>query len=204
MFADDLILITEASRVSARNCLLYLNLFQDLTAQRPNLHKSAIYIPSWCNKNLSNSISRILGISLGSFPFTYLGIPFSPKILLINQLQHIPHRVNNAIHSWNHSSISIAGKVTLLSGKIFSIPNCILPVMHLPNTILNQISKTAQNFLWGRTNNNRAFHSVGWTFITLSKSKGGFSTNIILGIFGPLEKLLSLLGSTLSKSEAQI
>lgn len=46
IFVDDLILVTKASRKTARNCLLYLDLYHSLTGQKPSLQKSAIFLPS--------------------------------------------------------------------------------------------------------------------------------------------------------------
>lgn len=148
-------------------------LYHTLTGQKPNLLKSALYVPSWCNRRLATAISRILGIKLGTFPFTYLGVPISPKRLTINQLQFIPEKVNKIIHSWNHSSLSLAGRTTLLNSSVFIIPNYILSVMNLPVSILDNISKFARNFLWGRSSNNSGFHSIGWTVTTLGKPEGG-------------------------------
>lgn len=147
MFADDLILVTKASRHKARYCLICLNLYENLTGQKPNLLKSAIYVPSWCNRKLSNAISRILGIKLGTFPFKYLGIPISPKHLSINQLSYMPDKAQQVISTWNLSSLSLAGRTTLLNSTVFTIPNYILSVMNLPVSILNSISKIAHNFL---------------------------------------------------------
>lgn len=85
MFADDLILITKASRLSARNSLFCLNLYANITDQKPNLNKSSIFLPTWFNKRVSKAIASILGIKLvGSFPFTYLGAPVSPFHLLVS------------------------------------------------------------------------------------------------------------------------
>lgn len=74
-----------------------LNLYQSLTGQKPNLMKSAIYVPSWCNRKLVNVISRILGNNLGTFLFIYFGIPISPRRLMVNQLQYIPNKVKLVI-----------------------------------------------------------------------------------------------------------
>lgn len=62
---------------------------------------------------------------------------------------------------WNRSSVFIASMVVLLNNTIFAIPNYILPVMNLPNTILDSVSKLAHNYLWGRTSNNIGFYLVG-------------------------------------------
>lgn len=98
------------------------------------------------NHRIANAISKILGTKLGQFPFLYLGVPISPKKLLINQLSFLPSRVNLAIHAWNYSSISTAGRVVLLNNTIFAIHDYYLSVMNLPKTILDSISKQARNF----------------------------------------------------------
>lgn len=118
MFADDLILVTNASRLSARNIRLCLNIYQHLTGQKPNLLKSEIFFPSWCNKKISLAISRILGIKVGSFPFTYLGIPISPKKLLVKNFYFLHEKVKNSIQTWNHYTISTVGRVVLINSSI--------------------------------------------------------------------------------------
>lgn len=132
MFADDLIIITSASRKASRNCLLCLNIYQDLTEQKRNLNKSTIFFPSWCNKTIAKSISNIFNIKLGYFPFIYLGIPISPKKLLVNQFNFLTNRVKNTIHAWNHTTISTAARVVLLNSYIFSIPKYYLSIMAIP------------------------------------------------------------------------
>lgn len=62
---------------------------------------------------------------------------------------------------WNRSSVFIASMVVLLNNTIFAIPNYILSVMNLPNTILDSISKLAHNYLWGMKSNNIGFYLVG-------------------------------------------
>lgn len=158
MFVDDLILVTKASRKTAKNFLLCPNLYQNLTGEKPNLHKSIIFLPSWCNSKVAKVIYRILGIKLGQFPFTYLGAPISPRKLLVSQLNFPPNRVKSIIHTWNHSTILTVGHTILLNITIFAIPNYLLFDMNLPNAILDYISKLARDFLWGRIGNSSGFH----------------------------------------------
>lgn len=99
MFTNDFILVTKASRKTARNYLLYLNLYQKLTGQTPNLLKSAIFLPSWCNNMVAKAISTILGIKLGQFPFTYIRISISPRRLLVSQFNFLPNRDKSIIHT---------------------------------------------------------------------------------------------------------
>lgn len=150
MFADDLFIITKATRISARNILFCLNLYANLTGQRPNLNKYAFYFPSWFNKRVSTSIAAILGIKLGFFPFTYLEAPISPFRLPANHFWSFVYKTASTISNWNHNHISQAGRIILLNTSIFSLPVYYLSIFYLPNSILDSISKLARNFLWGR------------------------------------------------------
>lgn len=83
MYAYDLILITTATRKSARNIKLCLDLYASLTGQTTNLLKSNLYLPYWFNKKIAKSIATILTINLGNYPFTYLGILITYKKLAV-------------------------------------------------------------------------------------------------------------------------
>lgn len=133
MFVDDLITISKATRQTTKNCLLCLNIYHDIIGQKPNLNKLAIYLPSWCNKKIANSISMILGIKLGNFSFIYLGASISPKRLHIAHFNFITNRVNNVIQSRNHLDISTASREVFLNNNIFSIPTYYLFVFLIPN-----------------------------------------------------------------------
>lgn len=84
MFADDIIFVIKAFSNSARNCVLCLIFIKTLLVSGPTFtNQPSLFLPGIIKK-LANSISRILGINLGNFPFTYLGIPISPRRLTIN------------------------------------------------------------------------------------------------------------------------
>ncbi|XP_039135720.1 uncharacterized protein LOC120273142 [Dioscorea cayenensis subsp. rotundata] len=173
MFADDLLIISKASRQSARNILFCLNLYASISGQNPNLNKSALFLPSWFNRKISKSIALILNIKVGNFPFTYLGAPISPFRLPVHQFRSLVNNAEAAISKWNHSPISQAGRITLINSSIFSLPVYFLSIFHLPDSILDSISKLARRFLWGRHGGGQSFHSIGWHVSTLSKSEGG-------------------------------
>lgn len=75
------VLVSTASRKIARNILFCLDIYSNLTGQKPNLTNSTLYLPTWCNRRLAASIASILKINQGQFPFIYLGIPISPEKL---------------------------------------------------------------------------------------------------------------------------
>ena len=69
MYADDLLLITKASRTVARNIRFTFSLYSNLTGQKPNLNKSYVFFPKWLNQKLARGISNALGFKIGSFLF---------------------------------------------------------------------------------------------------------------------------------------
>lgn len=93
LYADDLVLITKASRSVARNIKFCLNIYSNLTGQKPNHTKSAIFFPKWFNSNLTRSISRTLEFCIGSYPFSYLGVSISPNRLLVSHFSPLISRL---------------------------------------------------------------------------------------------------------------
>lgn len=89
MYADDLILITTATRKYARNIKLWLNLYTSLTAQTLNLSKSNLYLPHWFNRRVVKSIETILNIKMGTYPFTYLGILITYSSIMVMHVYYL-------------------------------------------------------------------------------------------------------------------
>lgn len=111
MFADDLIIVSRASRSVARACKLCLNIYTDLTSQTPNVNKSAIHFPTWANKKLCRTISDFLGMKMGCFPFKYLGAFIGPKRVNVNCFQNLVSRDHNCIKAWSYNQLSLAGEL---------------------------------------------------------------------------------------------
>lgn len=64
MYADDLVLITQASRRVARNIKLCLHIYSTLPGQHSNLNKYGIFFQVWFNKWVAKSICSILNFKL--------------------------------------------------------------------------------------------------------------------------------------------
>lgn len=122
MFADDLTLITQASRSAARNIHLCLSIYSDLTGQRPNLLKSKIYFPSWLNSHIAKRICCILNLNQVIFPFTCLGILISPKRLASLTFQPMVNKIRHTASRWANFHLSPAAKCILINYVLLSVP----------------------------------------------------------------------------------
>lgn len=160
LFADDLTIITKASRAVAKSYLLGLDIFGDLIGQKPNPKKSVIYFTTWLNKTICKSISQILNMQFGKFLFNYLWATISPNRLPLSTFQGLINRGNKAIRSWSHLPLSYAGKAILINSFLLTIPNYALSYYLVPIIILDNFNKMARKFFWTRGNNGRGLHSI--------------------------------------------
>ncbi|XP_039138794.1 uncharacterized protein LOC120276131 [Dioscorea cayenensis subsp. rotundata] len=175
MYADDLILITHASRKTARNINLCLSMYERITGQKANKSKSELFFPSRFNCHLKKSICNILHFNSGSFPFKYLGIFVSPKRLALSNFSHMLDKTERALSFWKLSNISKAGKSVLINSVIMSIPMYYLSVYPVPDSFLDRIAKAARLFFWSKSGNRKGMNSVSWIDITSHYTEGGLS-----------------------------
>jgi len=78
-----------------------------------NPHKSSIYGGSISNHRL-NHIANISGFKIGSFPFTYLGVPIFKGKPKKSYFQPIVDKVRLKHAAWKASLLTMAGRVQLI------------------------------------------------------------------------------------------
>lgn len=183
MYADDLILITRASRLANRNLKLCLSISSRLTGQLPNLAKSQIYFPSRFNKKVSKSICSILNLNPASFPFIYLGILISPKRIDVASFRTMIDKISRTYNRLNSLMLSPASKTVLINSTLLSIPTYNLSVYPIPDTILSKITKIVSRFFfffWGKGCNGKGIHNVAWSCFTHKKTEGALVLETLL------------------------
>lgn len=193
MYADDLILISHASRCVARNFNLCLSMYDKLTGQHSNFNKLAVYLPTWFNRRVAKSICSILNFNQASFPISYLGVLITPKRLEIASFNPMISTIRHICTKWKHSKLSQVAKVILINSSILSIPTYYTSVYPIPDTVLNEINKIVRDFLWYKDNNRKGIHVVALSNLTDSKSEGG------LGIKNLLVAKTSLMAKNILK-----
>lgn len=146
MYADDLILVTSATRKAAWNINLCLAKYTYLFGQLPNFAKSQIFFPSWCNKYILNRICSILNLTPASYPFKYMGILISHRKIATNSFKPMVDKIHCTCNRWSNCSLSIAAKTILINSTLLSIPTYALSVYSIPKSILSKITKVVRKF----------------------------------------------------------
>lgn len=85
LFADDLLIFCKGDKASVGLIKEQLEIFSATSGLRANMEKSEVYL-SGVEEEERNTICQILGMSQGSLPIRYLGVPFSHKKLTLSML----------------------------------------------------------------------------------------------------------------------
>lgn len=166
MYADDLILITQATRTVSRTINSCLSIYSSLTDQRPNLSKSQVFFPSWFNKHVLKRICSIIKLKPASFPFTYLDVLISPKKLAVASFKPMVGRISHTCSRWANLKLSPTTKTILINSSFLSISTYALSMYPIPETTLSDITRVVRNIFWAKDNNGKGIHYVAWRNIT--------------------------------------
>ncbi|GLT32300.1 hypothetical protein SLA2020_069760 [Shorea laevis] len=172
-FADDLIFVGKASLSNATYLENLLAFFCQRSSQKINLSKSKILFSHNVTVETKLNICAKLNIpethSLGK----YLGFPISPKRLSKADCSFIVDKVRSKLTSWKAGMLSKAGRVTLASSVLSTIPNYYMQGAYLPESIHKELDSLTGQFIWGSTSEKRKTHLVSWDRVTQPKKLGG-------------------------------
>ncbi|XP_061353484.1 kinesin-like protein KIN-14B [Gastrolobium bilobum] len=103
----------------------------------------------------------------------YLGIPIQQRRIGKATFSHILDRVHSRINAWNHTSLSLAGRITLSKVVLLAIPAYVMQVSVVPLGVFDEIEKQIRSFVWGSTRSTKRPHLVAWDQLCMNKDQGG-------------------------------
>lgn len=114
-----------------------------------------------------------MGISMGSLPFRYLGVPLNSKKLSLTNLEPLIHQIKPRFSSWSVKSLSFSGRLLLIKTVIAGITTFWCSAFILPKACFARINSLYSMFLW--KGNLEGHHSarVSWEKVVLTKRQGG-------------------------------
>lgn len=172
LFADDLLIFSDGSRHSLTGIKKVLSSFKEWTGLDMNAAKSEIFFGGYSDIECS-VLSDITGVTLGSFPTRYLGLPLNPSRISMATLQPFLERVTSKLHSWTVKTLSFAGRVTMVSSVIYGMVNFWSSVFALPKSFYEKVDSLCCAFLWKNRVSSGAGARVSWESICKPKKEGG-------------------------------
>ncbi|CAN1142695.1 Putative ribonuclease H protein At1g65750 [Linum perenne] len=128
--------------------------------------------------SLGNLIGRTVRMEELGFAETndlgrYLGVPVLHGRINKGTHKYLIERIDKKLEGWKRNTLSLAGRVTLASSVLNSIPAYAMQTTLLPASITKDIDARIRNFVWGSTSDKRKTHLISWDVVCRPKSEGG-------------------------------
>jgi len=116
---------------------------------------------------------QLLGFSLGTLPFTYLGAPIfkgKPKKIYF---QPIVDKVKIKLATWKASLLSMAGRIQLVKAVIQSMLLHTMTIFSWPTSLLREMEVWIKKFIWSGDISKRKLVTVAWKKVCVDVDEGG-------------------------------
>ena len=130
-------------------------------------------VPINMEEHESNSLAQTFGCSVGSLPFTYLGLPLGltkPKVIdYLPMVNKCEKRLTCTL-----AFLSQAGRLEVTNSIFTALPTYFMCTFKLHKTVIKQIDKYRKHCLWrGADINAKTPPKAAWELVSLPKSEGG-------------------------------
>lgn len=180
-FADDTILICEASWENLWSVKTILRSFELVSSLRVNFSKSNIFGLNLQDSFLS-AASHFLSCCIGSFPFKFLGLPVGANPRRCSTWEPIVDSLKKRLAAWKGRYLSIGGRITLINSVLSSLPLYFFSFFKAPKKVLKSLVAIQRKFLWNGCGESQKINWVCWEKVCLPKDKGGLGVKILSGL----------------------
>jgi len=117
LHADDIMIFCIGLKSNIRELLSIFNKYSEVSSQIANNTKSRFFTGSMIVTRI-NMIANLLGFSVGSVPFLYLGCPIFVGKPKVSHFRMITDKIRNKLATWKGTIISIIGRVQWVKSVI--------------------------------------------------------------------------------------
>ncbi|KAJ4773133.1 RNA-directed DNA polymerase (reverse transcriptase)-related family protein [Rhynchospora pubera] len=173
IYADDLILMGDASRAEVDTLVNIMHKFGYVSGLYINPTKSRLWFSKRCEDVAIQRVQDAWRATRVQGDEKYLGINLSPNgdakrigALLLEKMQQ-------KLSGWKSNMLSHAGRLVLIKSILMTMPVYCMSVEMLPKEIIKKINSLMAKFFWGKTNQNRYLALIAWKNICKPVSMGG-------------------------------
>ena len=146
-YADDTIIFCPQSLDFLQNIQMVLILFHLASGLQVNFHKSSLFGIN-IDDNWLNNFAQLLHCKIGTFPFSYLGLPLGGNVSRMCLWEPIIERMKKKLASWKGGLLSMGGRLTLIKASLSSLPLYFMSLFPIPKGIMAKIITIQHNFFW--------------------------------------------------------
>jgi hypothetical protein len=171
-YADDTLLILQACPNQLAALKITLEDFATATGLRVNYAKSCLVSVNTPDATLQN-LAQAFGCSMGSLPFTYLGLPLGitkPTVQNMAPLVSLVERRLNASARF----LGYGGRLEFVRSVLSSLPSFFMCSLKVQKTILNICNRAQRHCLWDKEEDSSSSNAlVAWSRVCHPKKHGG-------------------------------
>jgi hypothetical protein len=171
-YADDTILILEADPIQLAILKQALEDFSLSSGLTINFHKSSM-LPINISDEEVKGLADSFGCMVGTFPFTYLGLPMGTTKPKMIDLMPLVDRMERRLTA-SSSFLAYGGRLQLIASCLSSMSIYFLCSLEIPQGILKQIYRIIRQCFWRGNNPDSKKQSLAsWDMICKPKESGG-------------------------------
>jgi len=172
LYVDDIMVFCKGSASNIQNLIDIFLRYAQASGQHVNPQKSSIFSGSISHQRLSQ-ISNLTDFSIGSLPFTYLGVPIFKGKAKTTYFQPIADKVKLKLSASKASLLSLAGRVQLVKSVIHSMLLHCISIYSWPVQLIKDLERWMRNFIWSGDVNKRKLVIVAWHKVCTPFKEGG-------------------------------
>lgn len=119
------------------------------------------------------TLAHSLHVNLEQNPRKYLGLNFKFRGEKVVDFQFLVDKLHTKLQGWKAKLLSQAGRTTLVSFMLQSIPLYTFSCFKVPEAICNKIDVISEAFLWGHELGVKKMHLLNWDKLCKPKKEGG-------------------------------
>lgn len=136
-------------------------------------YSKSIMVPVNVHQDRMEVLAAAFGCSIGSMPFTYLGLPMGTTKPRMEDLTSIMDRMERRLNACS-SLLSYTGRLEMVNSVIVPITTYATYTIKLPAGVTDNMTRILKQCLWrGNDRQKKGGHLAAWSMVTKPKKKGG-------------------------------
>jgi hypothetical protein len=170
-YADDTLILVQYNEQQIANLKFLLMCFEDMSGLKINYHKSEVIVMGQ-PEDIQHRVADMLNCNLGTFPFTYLGLPMETTKPTIHDLAPLVSKCERRLNACSRF-LTQAGRLLYVNSVLSALPTFYMCSMKLQKTIIKTLDRGRRHCIWAKKDSDKVQSLAAWELVCKPKNKGG-------------------------------